>query len=314
MRVLIAEDDPVTRRELEVLLTQWGYEPITCPNGETAWQILCRDDPPPMAVIDWVMPGIDGVELCQQVRELHTEPYTYILLLTVKDRKEDVIQGLEAGADDYVTKPFNALELRARLNTGRRIVELQKELIAAREELRTQATHDWLTGLWNRKAVLDILERELSRAARKETPVSVVMVDLDKFKPVNDTYGHLAGDTVLREAAKRMRLAVRAYDAVGRFGGDEFLIVLSECDESNALKLAERLSSALSEPFFLSNSDVHLHLGGSLGVATAYGASNTTADELIRAADAALYRAKNSKTERIALAQPRSSDKPTAVN
>jgi|YNPNPStandDraft_1061719.scaffolds.fasta_scaffold01681_5 two-component system cell cycle response regulator len=302
MRVLIAEDDPVTRRELEVLLAQWGYEPIVCANGDAAWQILCSDDPPPMAVIDWIMPGIDGVKLCQQVREQRTEPYTYILLLTVKDRKEDVIQGLEAGADDYVTKPFNALELRARLNTGRRIVELQRELIAAREELRTQATHDWLTGLWNRKAVLDILERELNRAMRKETPVAVIMVDLDKFKPVNDTYGHLAGDSVLREAARRMRSAVRAYDAVGRFGGDEFLIVLSECDESNALRLAERLNSTLSEPFPLPNSDVCLHLGGSFGVATAYG-SDTTADELIRAADAALYRAKNSKTERIALAQ-----------
>ena len=303
MRVLIAEDDPVTLRELEVLLAQWGYEPITCSNGEAAWQILCRDDPPPMAVIDWIMPGIDGVKLCQQVREQRSEPYTYIILLTVKDRKEDVIQGLEAGADDYVTKPFNALELRARLNTGRRIVELQRELIAAREELRMQATHDWLTGLWNRKAVLDILERELNRATRKETSVAVIMVDLDKFKPVNDTYGHLAGDSVLREAARRMRSAVRAYDAVGRFGGDEFLIVLSECDESSALRLAERLNIVLSEPFPLPNSDVCLHLGGSFGVATAFGISNTTADELIRAADAALYRAKNSKTERIALAQ-----------
>lgn len=293
MRVLIAEDDSVTRHQLEALLAKWGYEPVVCRDGEEAWRLLQGNDPPPLAIIDWIMPGIDGVRLCKQVRERGQEPYTYILLLTVKDRKEDVIEGLEAGADDYITKPFNAHELRVRLGCGKRVVELQRALIAAREELRAQATHDWLTGLWNRMAVLDVLNHELRRARRKGTSVAVIMADLDNLKPVNDTYGHLAGDAVLREVANRLRASVRGYDAVGRFGGDEFLVVLSECNTRMGLQLAYRMHESLCTPMGVPGAEVSV--SASFGVAATEGKPIVSADALIKAADEALYRAKSKR-------------------
>jgi len=274
---------------------------IVVRDGVEAWKILQGDAAPRLVILDWMMPGLDGIQICHQVRQRAAAPYVYILLLTAKGNQKDVINGLEAGADDYLTKPFHALELKARLRSGRRILELQQQLIAAREALRLQATHDLLTGLWNHAAILDILQRELDRARRESNPLGVVMGDLDHFKRVNDTYGHLAGDAVLREVAKRLSASVRPYDSVARYGGEEFLIVAPNCDPGSGLNLAQRLRSSLDQkPIDLSEG--MLPLTCSLGVAVGGLASKDNSDSMLRAADAALYRAKANGRNRIELA------------
>lgn len=292
MRVLIADDENVSRRVLEKMLEKWDYEVVSACDGVEAWRLLQQVDAPQLAILDWMMPGMTGPEVCAEVRRRGQEPYTYLLLLTARSQKKDLVEGLEAGADDYIVKPFDAPELKARLRTGRRILDLQAELVTAREALRVQATRDPLTCLWNRYSILDILGRELNRAAREGTGLGLVMADLDHFKKINDTHGHLAGDAVLREAARRMQASVRNYDAVGRYGGEEFLIVLPGSCESSALLLAERLRETICAQS-ISFAEGSLRLTISLGVTGWCRGGNPTAEMLIGAADEGLYRAKS---------------------
>jgi diguanylate cyclase (GGDEF)-like protein len=299
LRILIAEDDPVSRRLLEVTLRKWGYEVVSCPDGATAWQALQRPDSPALAILDWMMPGMDGLQVCREVRQRAAEPYVYILLLTARSQKTDIITGLEAGADDYLTKPFDANELRMRLRAGRRILDLQTELIFVREALREKATRDSLTRLWNRAAIYEILHRELDRASRTHIPLSIILIDIDYFKRINDTYGHLAGDAVLRETARCMQTVVRPYDGIGRYGGEEFLLVLPECDASGAVALAERMRTTIAEETIVLAEGM-IRITVSLGVATSGMAQEPEA--LIGAADTALYRAKHAGRNRVELA------------
>jgi diguanylate cyclase (GGDEF)-like protein len=301
MKVLIADDQVVTLRLLDSSLRRWGYEVVVAKDGLEASQILLAHDAPKLAILDWMMPGMDGPQLCQEVRRNKPEPYTYILLLTGKRTQVDVIAGLDAGADDYVTKPFDPAELKVRLRTGKRIIYLQEQLISAREALRDQATHDRLTGLWNRQGILDILNSELARALRQCVPVSVCLGDLDCFKLINDNYGHAAGDEVLRSAAKVMRESVRRYDSVGRYGGEEFLIVLPGCDRGNAAAHAERMRAAISQ-LVVETTRGEIRPTISLGVAVSDHCTGPDASDLIQAADVALYRAKNGGRNRVELA------------
>ncbi len=163
MRVLIADDSLLSRRLLEETLKGWGYEVSAAADGAEAWRILSGENPPTLAIFDWMMPGFTGPELCQKIRENARERYTYILLLTSRAERHDLVEGMDAGADDYVTKPFEREELQVKLRAGRRIIDLQEELLATREALRVQATRDYLTQLWNRSSILEILERELAR-------------------------------------------------------------------------------------------------------------------------------------------------------
>lgn len=301
MKVLIAEDDPVSRHVLQAFLIKWGYEVVVACDGAEAWNVLQQEDAPKFAILDWMMPAVDGVELCGKIRKRAEQPYVYIILLTAKGRRQDVIEGLETGADDYLTKPFDAQELRARVRAGRRILDLQDELICTQEALRSQATHDDLTGLWNRREMLDIMRRELARAHREGTSTGLLMADLDHFKRVNDTYGHLAGDAVLIAAARRMRRSVRPYDAIGRYGGEEFLIVLPGCDAADAIQQAERLRACVSvEPMETVEGKIPVTL--SLGVAAVESGTEADLDSLLRTVDAALYRAKNEGRNRVELA------------
>jgi diguanylate cyclase (GGDEF)-like protein len=264
---------------------------LSANDGTEAWQVLQRPTAPRLAILDWVMPGMTGPAVCRELRRLRTEPYTYVLLLTARTNTEDVVEGMDSGADDYITKPFNAQELQVRLRAGRRIVDLQSELVAAREALREHATRDPLTCVWNRYAILDTLNREVSRASREASPLSVIMADLDNFKHVNDTHGHLVGDAVLREAARRMQVCVRAYDHVGRYGGEEFLIVSPGSSGMNALQLAGRLRNAIAaEPIRARN--LAIPITASFGITVTEGGEDPTAESLIRIADEALYRAK----------------------
>jgi two-component system, cell cycle response regulator len=290
MRVLIADDSLLSRRLLEGTLRGWGYEVVVAVDGTEAWNVLASENPPSLAVLDWMMPGVTGPELCRRVRERANEPYTYILLLTSRNEKDDVVEGMDSGADDYITKPFDKHELKVRLRAGTRIVDLQQQLVAAREALRIQATRDYLTQLWNRSSILDILQRELGRSERSGTPVGVVVADLDHFKSINDTYGHFAGDAALQESARRMQMAIRSYDAVGRYGGEEFLVILPGADEEDMRVLCERMRNAIaSQP--ISASEAALNVTCSFGCASGVG-GQVTAESLIRAADEGLYRAK----------------------
>jgi two-component system, cell cycle response regulator len=295
MRVLAAEDNPVFQSMLKTMLTRWGYEAVIARSGTEAWRVVESGDAPRLAVLDWMMPGMDGVEICRRIRAANREPYIYILLLTARTESQDLIEGMDAGADDYLTKPFSAHELRVRLHAGRRILNLQEELLQAREALRDQATHDGLTGLLNRTSILDKLDEELSRSARNGTPVSVLMADLDRFKSINDSCGHLAGDAVLREAARRLKSAARRYDSVGRYGGEEFLVVLPGCDAADAAVQGERMREAIGGAPFLAPSQP-VPVTASLGIACS---SQCAPEALVRLADDALYLAKAEGRNRV---------------
>jgi two-component system, cell cycle response regulator len=298
MTVLAAEDNPVFQSMLVNLLTKWGYRPLIARDGNEAWEALQQPDGPQLAILDWMMPGLNGIDICRGVRAAGREPYVYILLLTSRADSQDLVAGMEAGADDYVTKPFQAHELRVRLRAGRRIVDLQQQLLAAREALRDQATHDGLTGLLNRCAILEMLDKELARAAREGQALSLLMVDLDRFKEINDTHGHAAGDAVLRESARRMREAIRTYDSVGRYGGEEFLIVLPGCDGDSAVSQAERVRETVGgSPFLVGPRS--LAVTCSIGTSSRTIPSAEDVDALLREADLALYRAKADGRNRV---------------
>jgi len=218
-KVLIADDDPVSRLVLESFLADWNHETVVATDGAQAWKVLQEEDSPSLAILDWMMPHMDGPQICRELRRRLNREYVYIILLTAKAQKQDLIDGLEAGADDYLAKPFDKSELKARLRAGARIIELQRQLLVAQEALREQATHDSLTGAFNRPAILEILQRELARREREHSSLCLAIADIDHFKAVNDIHGHQVGDVVLREVISRFRSETRRYDSIGRYGG-----------------------------------------------------------------------------------------------
>ena len=290
-KILIAEDDPVSRRLLEVFLSRWGYQVVVAASGTEALDILDRTDAPRLAVLDWMMPGLEGVQVCRKIRERIDRPYIYILLLSARTQKEDLLLGLESGADDYLTKPFDAQELRARLHVGQRILQLQDGLMVASAELFFRATHDSLTGIATRDVILDALRRESSRQQRDGGSFGIVLLDVDHFKSVNDTYGHLSGDAVLQEVVRRVSSTVRSYDTVGRYGGEEFLIVAPSSGAEGVLRLSERIRLAVEEKS-ISTDAGEISVTVSLGLAVSSETSPLDSKMLLTAADEALYRAK----------------------
>ena len=298
MKILVADDDRFSRLMLSRTLRSWGYAVEEAEDGMAAVEALSRADGPHLGIIDWMMPQLDGPEVCRKVREVNAEPYRYLMLLTSRSRREDLVEGLNSGADEYLSKPFDPLELQARLRIGRRLLDLQTQLIEARDALHQQATRDGLTGLLNRTAILDALEEEHARAARRETGVGVLIADLDHFKRINDTWGHLAGDAVLREGARRMSDVLRPYDRIGRYGGEEFLVVLPDCTRASVLEVGERIRATLaSEPFLAEGATVHTTV--SIGASWMDHAVDSNA--LIRDADDALYVAKRSGRNQVVM-------------
>jgi len=301
VKVLVADDDPVARMLLERNLHRWRYEVVTASDGEEAWKILQEPGAPRIALLDWMMPGKTGPEICREARQRPLSTYSYLVLVTARDEKDDVISGFEAGADDYLVKPVNPAELHARLHVGLRILDLEDKLVAAREEMQFKATHDALTRLMNRAAVDEFVRRELARSQRERAPLGVLLADIDHFKLVNDTYGHAAGDEVLREVANRLAAGVRAYDVVARYGGEEFLIVLPGCNTASLTERARYLLEAVrGRPCKVSGRDLQVTV--SIGAACTFDVEVSTPALLVHAADAALYSAKRQGRNRVVIA------------
>ncbi len=291
MKILVAEDDLINSRILEKNLKNWGYEVVIARSGEAAWECL-QDETLRLAILDWMMPGMDGTEICKKIRRRKNYRYTYIILLSAKDRKQDIIAGLSSGADDYMTKPVNFLELRARLQTGRRIIDLEDKLLFVQRQLKDLASRDSLTRLWNRVEIARFLREELERSHREKKPVGVIMLDIDYFKKINDFYGHDLGDEALLQIISRIAKKVRKSDKIGRYGGDEILIVLPNCNVLEVRKIAERLRTSVARRGIKAGTEL-LPVTISAGCASSDSLSPPSAEKLIRSADAALLQAKN---------------------
>ena len=303
MKILIADDDALSRRLLEKALERAGYEVTAVENGKQAFEQLCKLDGPRLALLDWVMPELDGPGVCRAVRTRSEQTYVYMVLLTSKGSKEETVAGLESGADDYLTKPFNAEELRARLRVGERILLLEDRLVEARENMRFRATHDPLTSLLNRGAVMDLLTRELHRSYREQKSAAIILGDVDHFKRVNDTMGHAVGDEVLIEVANRLLGCVRSYDFVGRYGGEEFIVVLSNCDPDFAPARAEEIRKAISNrPVISAKGPVPVTMSFGLLQTGEWGLKPL--EELLHEVDIALYEAKSAGRNCLRLARP----------
>jgi len=292
MRVLIADDSRVSRRLLRRHLESWGYEVAEHTDGASALAALGEPDAPALAILDWEMPEMNGIEVVRRLRDDGQDRHTLVYLLTSRASPEDVLEGLAAGVDDYLIKPVDPAELRFRLRNGVRLVELHQRLLEAQETLRTQAMTDPLTAVWNRRAFEDVARREISRSKRTGRSVAVLMIDLDHFKQINDRFGHTAGDAVLVETARRMDEVLRDGDVLGRFGGEEFAVLLPECGPAGAYVAGERVRRAVARDPVV-HEGIEIPVTASIGVSSARGGRAPLAT-LVDRADRALYRAKGS--------------------
>jgi two-component system cell cycle response regulator len=297
MKILIAEDDAISCKALENYLKEWGYSVVTARDGNEAWK-LAKSDDIRLAILDWNMPGIDGIELSQRIRKEYQKEdakYIYIILLTGRGGQDDIIQGLSTGADDYITKPYSFMELKYRVQNGERIILNEDKRIKL-------ASLDNLTRLWNRNKIFDFLESELRRGERDGTSTGVVMIDIDHFKRINDRYGHLVGDRVLVEVSDRLKTAIRPYDKIGRYGGDEILVVLPKCGNSEAKQIARRLYSSVTGEKVRTEAG-SLKINISIGCVSNEACPEVTKMQLIQASDKALLSAKKKGRDRIILAR-----------
>jgi len=299
MRALVVEDSAVYRKLIGDHLRSWDFGVTLAENGAEAWQILQQPEAPRLVLLDWVLPDVEGIELCQRIRHSGSaDSYVYVILLTGKEGRKNMLEAMRAGADDYLAKPFDEMELKARLLVGKRILDLQAELVSARDSMRHAATHDSLTGLTNRAEILAVLKRELERARRERSPVGVILGDMDHFKSVNDTLGHLFGDEALKEIGRRLRAQLRVYDGVGRYGGEEFLMILPNCDLPNTLQRANELRERIAKTAVVFSGAERL-ITMSMGVAVSEPDSKVEVEALLRQADAGLYAAKENGRNRV---------------
>jgi len=298
VRILVADDSGVSRHVICAFLRASGHDVISAKDGTEALEALRSDTGISLALVDWMMPGLDGIEVCRKLRAIPDRAYTYMISVTTRSEKQDIICALEAGFDDFLTKPVQPEELNARLLVGSRIIDLQQKLIQTCELSQFKATHDTLTGLWNRGAILEFLRAQLAMAARRSSNLALMMVDVDHFKKINDTYGHSVGDSVLIHVTRLMNSCIRASDWLGRYGGEEFLVIASESPSSDAIRVAERLRRAVADNPFTSG-DLTISPTISIGIANSHLIVSPTAEALVRIADSALYRAKDKGRDRI---------------
>lgn len=290
MEIFIADDDPVSLGFLESMLLKWGYSVISAPDGATAWDHLQKENSPNLIILDWMMPGMSGLDICEEVRSQASLNPPYIILLTSRNNTSDVIAGLNKGANDYVTKPYDRNELLARIRVGERMIQLQNELNRIKEELAYKAHHDELTGIYNRRAIFSILQKELIRASREKSGLALCICDIDHFKQVNDQYGHQAGDEILLKFVSAISLNLRGYDSIGRIGGEEFCIVAPTRKNTGINGIFQRICSSIAKTEFSTNA-------GQLSITASFGVTHNLAEDsvesIVARADSALYEAKN---------------------
>lgn len=293
MKILIADDDRVYKHLLETFLGEWGYDVISVNNGAEAWEIMQQPDAPSLVISDWMMPSMSGLELCEKIRGRDKTEYTYLILLTAKTEKNDVIKGLEAGADDFVTKPFDQLELKYRVKIGERIINLERRI-------SEMAKTDFLTGILNRRAFMERIEEEVNRSIRNSKNFSIIMSDIDHFKTINDTYGHQAGDQILQIFSKKLSETIRPYDFIGRYGGEEFIVCLSDTDMDDAVQKAEKMRVEVEKIEFVpEDNPLTVRITASFGVSSFMDSDEKNVDSIIKRADNALYRAKSEGRNRV---------------
>jgi two-component system chemotaxis response regulator CheY len=303
MQILLADDDSITRRLLTRTLQRAGHQIESAVDGRAAWARL-QEEYFQVLIVDWVMPHLDGPSLIRKVRDHSFPGYVYTILLTSRQTQDDRLDGLEAGADDYLIKPVDIRELQARLMVAKRILDLEAQLREVNSRLTYQASHDRLTELFNRPAIMEYAETQLARAQRHGHPLSLALFDLDHFKAINDSHGHLVGDAALCHVATSIASQVRPYDWVGRWGGEEFLVVLPDAGTDEALLVAERIRAGVAAaPMALATGE-QVKLTISAGVACASGRGTITLDILFHEADAALYAAKAAGRNRVARGGP----------
>jgi two-component system cell cycle response regulator len=294
MKVMIVEDDPVSRRILEAFFNELGYEVLSATDGVEAWEIMQEAGAPSLVISDWMMPAMDGPELCEKIRGMDRPDYTYFILLTAKGDRKDIIEGLESGADDFIVKPFDRQELRSRVKIGERIINLERRIIR-------MANTDFLTGILNRRAFMERMEAEVNRSRREHESFSVILMDIDHFKKVNDSYGHQAGDKVLERLACELSKNIRSYDFVGRYGGEEFIMCLPDTGTELSLQIAERMRAKIEELRISPQGDKEslVQVTASFGVASFLLETETGVDPVIKRADDALYMAKSGGRNRV---------------
>ncbi|MEJ2695565.1 MAG: diguanylate cyclase [Candidatus Sulfobium sp.] len=301
MKILIADDDPLSRKLLEKTLGGWGHETLAVNSGGEAWKTFLSHKVN-FIIADWLMPGMNGPDLCSKIRASDSSEYVYFILLTGKGRKEDIIAGLDAGADDYVTKPFEPDELRVRLLVGERILNFEKqisdkngELVRLNARLEELARLDPLMDIGNRRSLYETIQKVHHRACRSAHVYGLIMCDIDNFKSYNDSYGHLAGDAVLRNVANSIKKCLRISDYVFRYGGEEIVIVLPDQDMGSSVTVAERIRYEVESLRIEHKSRNKGVLTVSCGVAAFDVEGNGSKWEtLLECADKALYMAKSS--------------------
>jgi predicted signal transduction protein with EAL and GGDEF domain len=314
VKILIADDDAMSRRLTQKTLERAGYEVVAVEDGLAALKSLSQSDAPRLALLDWVMPGLDGPTICRMTRARYDQPYTYMILLTSKESKEDMASGFEAGADDYLTKPCDPVELKARLRAGERNLQLQDKLVH-------DARHDLLTQLPNRARFLERLSQCMQQAKRStDYKFAVLFLDIDRFKVVNDSFGHSVGDQLIVEVARKLAYSIRqenldplvshsdgprrplGSDTLARLGGDEFTILLDNIsDVSDAIRVAERIQQKFALPFLIGGQE--LLTGVSIGIAVS-ASGYSAAQDMLRDADTAMYRAKALGKSRYEICDP----------
>jgi len=302
MKILIVEDELISRRMVKKYLVDAGHDIVEAEDGQAAWELF-QNEPFQMVITDWIMPRLDGPELVQKIRRSGQKSYTYIIMLTAMDDKKNVVFGLESGVDEYLTKPFNGRELVARVASGMRILKLEEQLMQAHQQMENLAMRDGLTGLLNRRAIEEYAESEFNITERKERALSIIMIDIDHFKQVNDKFGHKTGDYALQQVAKILKEDLRNYDRVGRWGGEEFILILPDTWVDDAAIVAERIRIEIAETKFLLETGESFSIRISLGVACASSQVSSLA-KLIDSADQAMYQAKQNGRNRVCIFEP----------